>query len=265
MPELIEVELYRTLAERAVGRSIIDVQANDAWFCRNGTTPNQLEKELKGLTVLRADRHGKLLMMRLGATKRETTTTLGLRFGMTGRLLINGTSNIETLLYSSDRNDSAWDRFGLTFHDGTTMTMRDPRRLGGVELAPNVADLGPDALTITLAQFRGVLSSTSMPVKAALLDQSKIAGVGNLIADETLWRAGLLPAKVSRALSPEEVDNLYRVMRRTIRTLTKRGGSHLGDLMDERVNDGKCPTDGELLRKVSIGGRTTWFCPKHQV
>lgn len=76
---------------------------------------------------------------------------------MTGRLFVDGVARVDELLYSPARPEPAWDRFGLTFTDGGTLSMNDPRRLGGVELDPDLARLGPDALSVTLAQFRAIL------------------------------------------------------------------------------------------------------------
>src|SRR5690606_7502787 len=116
-------------------------------------------------------------------------------FGMTGRLLVDGGAAIDRLEYSSDRNDPGWDRFVLTFREGGDLRLRDPRRLGGIELDPDESRLGPDALGLTPAQLRRALDGSAQPLKARLLDQARIAGIGNLLADEILWRAGLDPAR----------------------------------------------------------------------
>ncbi len=92
-----------------------------------------------------------------------------------------------------------------------------------------------------------------------------MAGIGNLIADEVLWRAGLSPQRAATSLSPAELKRLHRHLGRTLSDLTERGGSHLGDLMDERHPGGVCPKDGSPLERTTVGGRTTWWCPVHQV
>ncbi len=260
MPELIEVEVYRRLADTLVGRTVAEVEAPDSWFLKHGATPPQVVGALTGATVLGTDRIGKLLLVHLDGER----PVLGLRFGMTGRLVVDGEAPIAELLYTSGRDDPAWDRFALRFTDGGRMRMADPRRLGGVELDPDTAALGPDAWTISIAQLRTALAGSNAPLKARLLDQARVAGLGNLLVDETLWRAGLDPARPSRTLDDDEVRLLQRRIRTTVRTLFDRGGSHTGDLQAERSRTGVCPRDGVPLERRTIGGRTTYSCPVHQ-
>ena len=160
---------------------------------------------------------------------------------MTGRILVDDTAPIAALEYSSDRNDPAWDRFGLDFVEGGSLVIRDPRRLGGVELDPDESRLGPDAAAITLKPFRAILTASSAPLKARLMDQAKIAGIGNLLADDMLYRSGLAPSRPANSLSDHEQAKLHRSMRRTIEVLGARGGSHTGDLQVERKRGGVCP------------------------
>ena len=258
VPELLEVETYRQAADEVVGRRIATVHAPDEWFAKGETTATELRRVLPGLTVRATRRIGKLLLVDTDGP------VLGLRFGMTGRLLVDGAAPIDALEYSSARNDPAWDRFGLEFTGGGALVIRDPRRLGGVELDPDEGRLGPDAASITLAPFRGVLRSSTTAVKARLMDQSRLAGMGNLLTDETLWRAGVAPARPADSLDDREVARLHRSMRRTIALLGARGGSHTGDLQPARVRGGCCPRDGEELRREQVGGRTTYWCPAHQ-
>ena len=144
------------------------------------------------------------------------------------------------------------------------MAIRDPRRLGGVELDPEEDRLGPDALTVTPAQLRAALGHSSVALKARLLDQSRLAGVGNLIADEVLWRAALAPGRPAGSLSPAELRRLNRHLSAGLADLIARGGSHTGDLQPERHPGGHCPKDGAELTRSTVGGRTTWWCPRHQ-
>ena len=260
MPELIEVEVYRRLAERAVGRRVAQVEAPDDWFLKGGLTPAAVMGAVEGATLVATDRIGKLLLVELSGER----PVLGLRFGMTGRLVLDGEAPIAKLEYGSGRDDPAWDRFALRFDDGTRLRLSDPRRLGGVELDPDVARLGPDAWSINLAQLRAALAGSAAPLKARLLDQARVAGLGNLLVDETLWRAGLDPARPAGELSPAEVAVLHRRIRSTVRALFDRGGSHTGDLQSERSRTGICPRDGSELARRTIGGRTTYSCPVHQ-
>lgn len=269
MPELIEVEYYRRLAERTIGRTIAAVDAPDAWFLKRGTTAVTLEAALPGRHIIAARRRGKLLLLDLapppGAGQDPADgLTLGLRFGMTGRLIVDGSTAMERLEYASHRDEQAWDRFALRFSDGGVLRLQDPRRLGGVELEPDESRLGPDASTVTPRALGALLARGTGPLKARLLDQARLAGVGNLLADETLWRAGIDPARAAGSLDEVEVRRLHRHLRSTIRRLLDRGGSHLGDLQVARLRGGRCPRDGAELERRTVGGRTTYSCPAHQ-
>lgn len=262
MPELAEVEAYRRLAEQVVGRTVAEVVAPDAWYLKRGLTAVAVEDLLPGRTITAARRIGKLLLLETDGDG----PVVGLRFGMSGRLLVDGHAAVDNLMYASNRELERWDRFALRFASppGGDLRMRDSRRLGGVELDPPEARLGPDALTIGPAALSNVLES-SAPLKARLMDQARLAGVGNLAADEVLWRAGLDPARPARSLSPAERRRLHRHLRATMADLLARGGSHTGDLMPARQPGGACPRDGTPLVRRTVGGRTTWSCPKHQV
>jgi formamidopyrimidine-DNA glycosylase len=259
MPELIEVEVYRAAASEVVGRTVTVVDAPDAWFLKRGATAAAVTDVALGARVESAERHGKLLLLPL-----SSGVVLGLRFGMTGRLVVDGRAPIGELEYSSARDDPAWNRFGLRFDDGGSLVMSDPRRLGGVELDPDTALLGPEASTITPARLRDALAGSGTPLKAALLDQGRIAGLGNLLVDETLWRAGLDPARPAGSLDAVEVRRLAARIRATVAALSALGGSHRGDLQDERNRTGCCPRCGSPLDRRTIGGRTTYSCPRHQ-
>lgn len=260
MPELPEVEAYRRLAETtALGRVVTAVDAPDAWFLKGGAVAQDVEGALVGCRLVAARRRGKLLLL-----DTDHGRTLGLRFGMTGRLVVDGTAGVDELLYTSRRDAPAWDRFTLHLGGGGVLRINDPRRLGGVCLDPDEDALGPDALGVSAAQLRVALAGSAAPLKARLLDQARLAGVGNLIADEVLWRAGLAPVRPAGSLSAAEVRRLHLHLRRTIELLLERGGSHLGDLPPHRLPGATCPRDGTPLRRATVGGRTTWWCPTHQ-
>jgi formamidopyrimidine-DNA glycosylase len=262
VPELPEIEAYRRLAEGAVGRPVARAVLGDRRYARGHTSPRQLLAALKGVTFTDARRHGKLLILDLGGPGEGRR--LGLRFGMTGQLLLDGRGGIDRLVYSSTRDDTAWDRFSVVFDDGGRMVMRDPRLLGGVELDPDESVLGPDALSVTPAQLRRALEHSDVALKTRLMDQHRLAGVGNLIADEVLWRASLDPHRRSGSLTPAEHRRLHHHLRGTLDDMMRRGGSHLGDLMPEREPGGRCPRDGTELVRSTIGGRTSYWCPAHQ-
>jgi formamidopyrimidine-DNA glycosylase len=260
VPELPEIEEYRQLAERALGRPIATVLVGDPRFVRGTTTPRQLGRVLRGNAFAGARRHGKLLVLELA----DGAHRLGLRFGMTGRLRVDEVVAAEDLVYASRRRLAAWDRFGVGFADGGSMVVGDPRLLGGVSLDPDESALGPDALSVTAAQLRAALDGSAVALKARLMDQSRVAGIGNLIADELLWRASLSPVRRAGSLVAPELRRLHHHLRRTLADMIERGGSHTGDLMPQRRPGGRCPRDGAELRRSVVGGRTTWWCRRHQ-
>jgi formamidopyrimidine-DNA glycosylase len=268
VPELPEVEAYRSLATGAVGRPIKGVVVGDPRFVR-GSSPRRLRDALRHSWFTSARRIGKLLVLDFepgGAVKARAgaAARLGLHFGMTGRLLVDGSAGVDHLVYSSERDEPRWDRLTVRFADGGALVVRDPRLLGWAELDPDESALGPDALTVTPAQLRAALDGSAVAVKARLMDQGRLAGVGNLIADEVLWRASLAPQRRAGSLSPAESRRLHRHLRGTLDEMMERGGSHLGDLMDSRAPGGRCPKDGAALVRSTVGGRTSWWCPRHQ-
>jgi formamidopyrimidine-DNA glycosylase len=261
MPEGVEIELYRIAALAVVGRKIQAVHTPDMFFVKGGASPADLRTALEQRTVSGTGRIGKLLLLDLDGERGE----LGLRFGMTGRLVVDNRAAIDKLEYSSGRDDPSWDRFAIDFVEGGGLRMNDPRRLGGVELAPDLTRLGVDLFDATPARLRKALGSSTVALKSRLLDQKRIAGVGNLIADETLWKAGLDPARPAGSLSPAELNRLSGTLRRTARSMLIEGGSHTGRLQSARIRGGACPRDGATLLRRTIGGRTSYSCPVHQV
>jgi formamidopyrimidine-DNA glycosylase len=259
VPEGVEVEFYRRAADRAVGRVVERVDAPDGWFCKRGTTPDELRATLEGETVTGTRRRGKLLLLDTAGG-----AVLGLRFGMTGRLLVDDEAAIDKLEYSSARDETSWDRFGLRFAGGGSLVVRDPRRLGGVELDPVEDALGPDAFSVKPGELRRRVLVGEVAIKARLLDQARLAGVGNLIADETLWRAAIDPARAAGSLDDREAGRLARTLRRVLGDFVRDGGSHTGRLHQARVRGGTCPRCGAGLLRREIGGRTTYSCPHHQ-
>jgi formamidopyrimidine-DNA glycosylase len=253
VPEILEVERYRLAAEPLTGRTIRAVDAPDLWYLKRGLTPAELTSALTGQRVEGIRRRGKLLMVDTNGP------VLGLRFGMTGRLLVDGGAPVAGLEYGPERMDPAWRRLELSFVEGGSLAIDDARRLGGVELWPDEAALGPDALSISRRQLAEALHGGRAPIKAALLDQTRVAGIGNLLADEVLWRAGIDPARLAGSLDADEVTVLHRVLQ-----LMRRGGSHTGDLQLARQRGAMCPRDGTPLERRRIGGRTTYSCPAHQ-
>ena len=269
MPEILEVETYRRQAAEVIGRTIARADAPDAWFVK-GSEPEEVVAAVTGRRVGGVHRRGKLLVLDLGGDDgdgggaEDDIVRLGLRFGMTGRLIVDGAAAIDRLEYSSDRNDPGWDRFALRFGDGTELRVRDPRRLGGVSLDPDEGRLGPDALAVTRPELAAALGASTAPLKARLMDQSRLAGIGNLLADEILWRAALDPVRPAGGLHDDEIAALHAAIEEVLRDLTARGGSHTGDVRQAASLDGLCPRDGAALVRRQVGGRTTVSCPVHQ-
>ncbi|HTU39351.1 MAG TPA: DNA-formamidopyrimidine glycosylase family protein [Acidimicrobiales bacterium] len=263
MPEILEVELYRALAEQALDRPIERVWMVDSRYGRGGTTAPRLRTALVGRTFTEARRRGKLMLL-----DTDGGPTLGLRFGMTGGLVVDGHEALDRLRYGPGVFGEKWVRARVTFEDGGTLLMHDPRRFGSLELAPDETRLGPDALTVSRRDLAAAMAigprhGSAAPLKARLMDQERLAGVGNLLADEILWRARLAPGRRT-PLSDEELAELHTALRSTLRRLSRRGGSHMGELMAERHDDGHCPLDGTPLVREVVGGRTTYWCPAHQ-
>ncbi|MDQ1566144.1 MAG: formamidopyrimidine-DNA glycosylase, partial [Actinomycetota bacterium] len=248
------------LAELALERKISEVVAPDAWWLKGGLSADVLSDALVGRHFLAARRTGKRLMLDTS----DHGPVLGLKFGMTGRLLVDGRAGVEKLEHSSNREVEAWDRLVVRFADGGDLRVRVPRRLGGAELDPEESRLGPDAVGLNLVGLRTVLDGGRISLKARLMDQAKIAGLGNLLVDEALFQAGLDPARPAGSLGDDELKRLHRALKKTLANLTRRGGSHTGVLQPARHREGLCPLDGAPLLRRTIGGRTTYSCPVHQ-
>jgi formamidopyrimidine-DNA glycosylase len=103
-----------------------------------------------------------------------------------------------------------------------------------------------------------------MPVKSRIMDQSVLAGVGNLLADEALWRAKLDPRRPAGGLDDADLDRLRREIRAATRRAIERGGVHTGDIIEHRTRDGVCPRCGAPMARGTIGGRTTYWCSAEQ-
>ncbi len=267
MPEILEAEAARQALESgALGRRVETVHAPDAWFLKRGLTPEALTAALPARKFTSARRRGKLLLLDTSGVGRSRTPgpVLAMHLGMSGRVIVDDAEAGDPLVYASNRDVPEWRRFGVTFADGGEMWLRDPRRLGAVELDPDEDRLGPDAFELSRAHLDAVLDRSGAPVKALLMNQSKIAGLGNLLVDEVLWRASIDPTRPARSLDRDERKRLKRAIADSLRILGRRGGSHTGDLTSVREPDAACPRDGAILQRRTVGGRTTFSCPDHQ-
>ena len=246
------------LADCALDREIARVHAPDTWFLKRGTTGAALRHALVGNAFTAARRIGKQIVL----DTQSPDVRLGVHLGMSGRVLVDGEEAGDPLIYASNQRVAKWHRFGVHFADGGSFMFRDPRRLGAIELDPDESRLGPDALTLTAAQLDHALGARSAPVKAVLMDQARIAGLGNLLVDEVLWRAGIDPTRVASAIDADERRALHKAIRATVRVLGRRGGSHTGDM--PRDVDVPCPRDGGVMLRRRVAGRTTYSCGVHQ-
>lgn len=260
MPEILEVESYRQLADRVVGATV-KRGFSDRYAAKKLSSPGMWSRAVAGLTITGTSRRGKLMLIETNGP------LLGMRFGMTGVLLLDSDAGIDGLFYGPHTYKKDWIRAGLELRDGRTLLLHDPRRLGRVEVEPDLSELGPDALSISRADFNKVMSihrGEGPALKAHLLDQSKVAGIGNLLGDEMLFRAGIDPRRGAGTLTQPELSDLYAAWKKTMTTLQRRGGSHTGDHMEGRTPGGVCPRDGATMLSATIGGRTTYWCSQHQ-
>jgi formamidopyrimidine-DNA glycosylase len=255
VPEGLEVELYRRAATVVVGRTVADVDADQRIVRGDASRLGALP----GSTVTGVGRVGKLLLVH------TTDGVLGVHFGMTGRLVVDDSSPVERLAYGAMRDDAGWDRLVVGFRGGGSLRVNDPRRLGRVVPDPPLDGLGPDWQIVTRRQLGVVLAARRKAVKAVLLDQSAIAGLGNMCADEVLWWASIDPSRPAGTLDSHDVGALHRAIRRRLPVMLRRGGSHRGTLCPEvRAAVAPCPRDGRPLARSVVAGRTTVWCPHHQ-
>jgi len=256
VPEGLEAEIWRRACVPLVGRTIVDVVADER------VVPTGFGQVVTAAEIVGVRRLGKVVVL---DTDRAV---IGVHFAMTGRLVVDGRAPIERLAYSSGRDDPRWDRLTLfADHAGAPAALRfnDPRRLGHVSLDADFDGLGVDYSAVTPRRLTAALVGRRSAIKPTLLDQGAVAGIGNLCADEVLWWAGLAPARTADSLDADEVARLARTIRRRLAIMLRRGGSTTGTI-DPAVRAGcpPCPRDGTPLRRSTIAGRTAVWCPGHQ-
>jgi len=257
MPELPDVEHYRLFfAEHAAGRTVARIHA-DPTIVRNAT-PSALGAALRGHRFEAPTRHGKWL------TAWTDGPALVLHFGMTGDLVWSG----------DEPERHRHDRLILEFAGGGELRYRNMRKLGGVWLAHDreevdsiLGPLGPDALGLDRRRVLELLSKRRGGLKAALMDQTLLAGIGNLLADEILWQARLHPKRTTSSLSERERSALVSSLRRVVRESidydsVARKRSWLSHVRGRA--GAVCPRCGTPLARTVVAGRTTNFCPECQ-
>ncbi|MBO4257350.1 Fpg/Nei family DNA glycosylase [Streptomyces griseorubiginosus] len=258
MPELPDVEGFRQVfVSCAQGRVIGRIDVRDAGVL-HGTSVRGFCEALEGRRFTASERRGKWLLAHTGGP------TLMLHFGMTGSLVCARPED------AAEAHDRVLFRVGAR----RQLRFRDQRKLqglwlawGGDEVERMLARQGPDALTVGRAEFESVLSERRAAVKTVLIDQSALAGLGNLLADEILWRAGLRPGIRANELTGPDRRRLYEQMRRTLRSSVTAGRvpprpSWLTGHRDDRTPT--CPRCGTPLRRSRTAGRGTVWCPRCQ-
>ena len=256
MPELPDVEGFRRdLALSLPGRRVRDVDVADAGVLRN-TTARSLAKALSGHRFGAPDRHGKWLILPTDGP------TLLVHSGMTGRPH-----------FVHDGGRDRYDRLVIRLDRGE-LHYADQRKLRGVwlargpdEMASVLGEQGPDALAVDLRGFRGLLAHRRGTVKSTLMDQSVIAGLGNLLVDEICWRARVAPSLPVRELDDDALRRLHHAMKRVLAAAVRHGcvpglPRWLTGVRDDP--DPSCPRCGTRLRRARIGGRASLWCPHCQ-
>ncbi|UWR22060.1 Fpg/Nei family DNA glycosylase [Sulfitobacter sp. S190] len=258
MPELPEAEAARQRIERgALNRTIEEITLGEV---SHMDLPDEDDRaRLIGTQFTRTHRHGKYIF-----AGSKDGPWLHIHLGMAG--------SIRVLDASQDLPD--YVRFSVHFEGGSVLHFRDPRKFGHIELIEDVDDfvsekgLGPDALTIGDNAFSQSVGATKGAVKSALLSQKKLAGVGNLWADEALYRSGIAPDARAVDLSPDRVRNLHKAVLETLQAVVDTGASYeklpQEWLIHHREAGDACTICDGTIDKKTVGGRTSYFCPNHQ-
>ncbi len=290
MPELPEVEVTRQrIAPLLLGRRIASVlTTRDSYFFL--TKPAKLRHALLGRTAVAIDRQGKYLIVTL-----DNRARLVLHLGMTGQLFGDGVASVR-LLSAATRaalspkeqrafRPDAHTHLRLGFADGVPdVLFRDVRKFGKVflmaegEVNPRLARLGVDALSAKIEDVFPLLRRRHTAIKNVLLDQSVIAGVGNIYADEALFLAGVRPRRRASRITRAECERIVQALRRVLRRSIETGGSSISDYLAPDGSDGgyqderkvyaregeACRRCGGRVRRIVIGQRSAHFCPRCQ-
>jgi len=261
LPELPEVEtVVRTLRPAIVGRRILNAEFGQLRVLRG--LPLDTAEALAGQRVIAVERYGKFIAIRL------ERGVLVVHLGMTGKLLM-------------DAERSKWTHAIFTLDQGV-MSFVDPRQFGrieyGAELPARVSALGPEPLEVSLAEFAARLKERRSPIKAVLLNQAVVRGVGNIYADEALFRAGVHPKRIASSLRKDRVEKIYLAMREVLVEAIESRGSSVSNYVDADGNKGSfqnshrvyqrtgepCVNCGNPIRRIILAQRGTHFCPKCQ-
>jgi formamidopyrimidine-DNA glycosylase len=273
MPELPEVEtVARGLREVLPGRRILSVRLGKTNFIDD---PVVLERDLPGGTIAGIRRLGKFLLLDLEPRKSPTEeSSLLIHLGMTGKISV----------CSPETPVPLHTHVFFALDDGRELRYNDVRRFGRMALLANgdhervLGSLGLEPLDVSEEQFRARIESRSAHIKALLLDQRVLRGIGNIYADESLWRAKIHPRKLGAKLTQEELRRLHRAVQSILREAIRLRGSSVSDYVDldggrgefqqkhrAYQHDGKkCFRCGAIIRRIIVAGRSSHFCPRCQ-
>lgn len=265
MPELPEVETIRRDLEKAVlGKKITGVLVNHPRVIK-GIRKEDFIKGLKGVTIKNIIRKGKLLIFELSSGK-----SLTMHLKMTGQLVYPGSA--------------LQSRVSFKLSSGEWLDFNDRRLFGELRLIDNwrslkfIKELGPEPFDLTEEQFKAMISGKKTRIKPLIMDQKFISGVGNLYAAEALFRAGINPSRSAMSLSGREKGLLFREIKQTLEEAIKYKGSSVDQYIQlsgkpgeyvkfHKVYDreGKaCFVCKTAVKRISLGGRGTYFCPRCQ-
>jgi len=265
MPELPDVELFRQILEKhGLGKKIVGVDVSDARILGK-LTSRDFTHRLVGKKLVEARRHGKHLLAKI-----ESDGWLTLHFGMTGGLEA----------FAGQEAAPPYSRVSLDFVSGGHLAYTNRRMIGRVGLTPDadafIAEekLGPDALggEFTLARLQKAAAVSRRDVKSFLMAQEIVAGIGNIYADEILFQTRLHPNTLTSAMTPQQLEALYRAIGTVLKAAIKAGAgaeqfgerAPKGFLLPERKKGGHCPRCRTTLALLKSGGRTGYFCPRCQ-
>lgn len=265
MPELPEVETIKNELKEAVGgKKILEVTVNNPQVIKE-PKKEEFVKGLKGVTIRDIFRKGKLLILELSSGK-----SLTVHLKLTGQLIYPG--------------DLKQARVSFKLSDGNLLDYRDQRLLGELRLLNNwqslkfIQELGPEPFDISEEEFKEMLASKKTKIKPLLMDQTFISGVGNLYAAEALFRARIHPERPATSLSDKEKEALFKEIKDTLLEAIKFKGSSVDQyrqlsgepgeyVIHHKVYDREdrpCLVCKTPIRRISLGGRGTYFCPRCQ-
>lgn len=263
MPELPDVENYRRFLERhGLHKKVEGVKVGSAKILA-GISVSALRRKLEGHALESTRRHGKHLFAAV-----DEGHHLAFHFGLTGRFAH----------FEDGEQDPKHDRLRLDFARGAHLAFVNQRLFGRVEWVDDpdafirARKLGPDALAIDGKTFRARLGAKRGALKPVLMDQSVLAGIGNLYSDEILYQARLHPRTPATGLGRETLERLYRTMRRVLETAVAKGAGAedlerrvpRGWLLPHREQGAKCPRCRGKIATLKVQSRTAYFCPACQ-